>query len=187
MLGLIRQHGLTEAAEQVDMLLQAEMVARKKAEDALVRSERLAFVGRVVAVLAHEINNPLDAVMNILFIAQTTAGLPESVRPCDGDCRWRIQANHPYHSADPRLLPRISCSHDFPAQQSVQFSDRVAPGEIEDEASDHRKTVRHHSAANCLSGRTTAGAMKSCSKQFGCPSRRWQGHITGYLLLRRRI
>ena len=80
MVGLVRQHGLTEAAELLNVLLQAEIVARKKAEDALVRSEKLASVGRMAAVLAHEINNPLDAVMNILFIAQSTVGLPESVR-----------------------------------------------------------------------------------------------------------
>ncbi len=80
MLGLVRQHGLTEAAELLNLLLQDEIVARKKAEDALVRSEKLASVGRMAAVLAHEINNPLEAVMNILFIAQTTAGVPDSVR-----------------------------------------------------------------------------------------------------------
>lgn len=43
-LGLVRQHGLTEAAELLNELLQAEIVARKKAEDALVRSEKLASV-----------------------------------------------------------------------------------------------------------------------------------------------
>lgn len=80
MLSLVGQHGLTEAAELSNVLLQAEIVVRKKAEDALVRSEKLASVGRRASVLAHEMNNPLEAVMNILFIAQSTVGLPESVR-----------------------------------------------------------------------------------------------------------
>lgn len=80
MLGLVRQHELTEAAELLNAQLQAEIIARKKAEEALVRSEKLASVGRMAAVLAHEINNPLEAVGNILFLAQSTEGLPGSVR-----------------------------------------------------------------------------------------------------------
>jgi len=80
MLALVRQHELTEEAEQLNAKLQAESVARKKAEEALVNAEKLASVGRMAAVLAHEINNPLEAVTNILFLAQTTDGLPEVAR-----------------------------------------------------------------------------------------------------------
>ncbi len=79
-LGLVRQHELTEAAELLNAQLQAEIIARKKAEEALVQSEKLASVGRMAAVLAHEINNPLEAVGNVLFLAQSTDGLPGSVR-----------------------------------------------------------------------------------------------------------
>jgi signal transduction histidine kinase len=73
MLSLIRQHELNEQ-------LQAEIVARKKAEEALINSEKLASVGRMAAVLAHEINNPLESVTNLLFIAQTSPGVPEPAR-----------------------------------------------------------------------------------------------------------
>jgi len=45
-----------------------------------VRSEKLASVGRMAAVLAHEINNPLEAVGNVLFLAQSTEGLPDPAR-----------------------------------------------------------------------------------------------------------
>jgi len=80
MMGLVRQHELTEIAELLNEQLQAEIIARKKAEDALIHSEKLASVGRMAAVLAHEINNPLEAVTNVLFLAQTTEGLPEAAR-----------------------------------------------------------------------------------------------------------
>lgn len=80
MLGLVRQHELTDVAELLNAQLQAEIIARQKAEEALVQSEKLASVGRMAAVLAHEINNPLEAVGNILFLAQSTEGLPDSVR-----------------------------------------------------------------------------------------------------------
>ena len=80
LLGLVRQHELTEAAELLNAQLQAEILARKKAEDALISSEKLASVGRMAAVLAHEINNPLAAVTNILYLAQIAEGTPDSVR-----------------------------------------------------------------------------------------------------------
>ncbi len=80
MLGLVRQHELTEAAELLNVQLQAEIAARKKVEEALVSSEKLASVGRMAAVLAHEINNPLEAVTNILYLALSAGGVPETVR-----------------------------------------------------------------------------------------------------------
>jgi PAS domain S-box-containing protein len=44
---------------------------RRRAEQALLSSEKLATVGRMAASIAHEINNPLAAVMNSLYLAQT--------------------------------------------------------------------------------------------------------------------
>ena len=44
---------------------------RRQAEEALLRSEKLASVGRMAATIAHEINNPLEALANLLFIAKS--------------------------------------------------------------------------------------------------------------------
>jgi len=76
----VRQHELTEAAETLNATLQIEMRERKNAQNALLRSEMLASAGRLAASIAHEINNPLDAVMNILYLARSTDGLPNSAR-----------------------------------------------------------------------------------------------------------
>jgi PAS domain S-box-containing protein len=43
----------------------------KLAEQALLRSEKLASAGRMAASVAHEINNPLEAVTNLLYLART--------------------------------------------------------------------------------------------------------------------
>jgi len=79
LLGSVRQHELTEAADLLNVQLQAAIILAQKAEAALVGSEKLASAGRMAAVLAHEINNPLAAVMNLLFLAQTTADTPTTV------------------------------------------------------------------------------------------------------------
>jgi PAS domain S-box-containing protein len=50
----------------------------RKAEQALRRSEQLAAAGRLAASIAHEINNPLEAVTNLLFLAKSDAGLSSS-------------------------------------------------------------------------------------------------------------
>jgi two-component system CheB/CheR fusion protein len=41
---------------------------RKKTEAALIQSEKLAIASRLAASVAHEINNPLEAITNLLFL-----------------------------------------------------------------------------------------------------------------------
>jgi two-component system NtrC family sensor kinase len=74
----VRQHEAIEAAETLNAKLELEMQQRKDAETALLRSEKLASMGRMAASIAHEINNPLSAVMNLLFLARNTPDLPQS-------------------------------------------------------------------------------------------------------------
>ncbi|HKD86844.1 MAG TPA: PAS domain S-box protein [Terriglobales bacterium] len=46
-------------------------------EEALRRSERLAATGRLVATIAHEINNPLDALSNLMHLLRKNSSLNE--------------------------------------------------------------------------------------------------------------
>jgi PAS domain S-box-containing protein len=57
-----------------------DITERKRAEEALLRSEKLATVGRMAATIAHEINNPLAAVTNLLFLMGASENLTEPAR-----------------------------------------------------------------------------------------------------------
>ena len=48
-----------------------DVTEKRRAQQALLRSEKLASVGRMAATIAHEINNPLAAVTNSLFLARS--------------------------------------------------------------------------------------------------------------------
>ena len=50
----------------------ANVTSRRHAEEAMLRAEKLAVAGRLAASVAHEINNPLEAVSNLLFLITLT-------------------------------------------------------------------------------------------------------------------
>jgi|GEM_PF-587616 PAS domain S-box-containing protein len=45
-----------------------DVTARRLADEAMQRSEKLALTGRMAATIAHEINNPLSAVTNLIYL-----------------------------------------------------------------------------------------------------------------------
>lgn len=57
-----------EGALNGRILVVAEITDRKLAEETLRVTEKLAATGRLAHSIAHEINNPLSAVMNVLFL-----------------------------------------------------------------------------------------------------------------------
>jgi PAS domain S-box-containing protein len=65
-----------------------DVTERKAAERALLRSEKLAATGRMAATIAHEVNNPLSAVMNAVYIAETDPSISE-----EGKSALQIAAN----------------------------------------------------------------------------------------------
>ena len=58
------------------LLIGTDNTARKQAEAALLRSEMLASAGRMAASIAHEINNPLEAISNTLYLVRTVPNVP---------------------------------------------------------------------------------------------------------------
>ncbi len=56
-----------------------DITHRKMQEETLRTSEKLAATGRLAATIAHEINNPLEAVTNLIYLAKTDPATPSSV------------------------------------------------------------------------------------------------------------
>src|SRR5437588_1825105 len=52
----------------------------KMAEQALRNSEKLAVAGRMAATVAHEINNPIESVSNILYLLENSKAVDETSR-----------------------------------------------------------------------------------------------------------
>jgi PAS domain S-box-containing protein len=56
-----------------------DVTDEKRAQEVLRKAEKLAAAGRLAATVAHEINNPLEAVCNLIYIVKNHLSLPEDV------------------------------------------------------------------------------------------------------------
>lgn len=90
-----------------------DITDRKLSEEALLRTEKLAAVGRLASTISHEINNPLEAVTNLLYITR------HSPKLCDADREHLDQAD--------RELARVS---NIVAQNLRFHRDLKAPADV---------------------------------------------------------
>jgi signal transduction histidine kinase len=60
--------------------LQSSLQQERLTHDQLVQSERLAVIGRLLASVSHELNNPLQAIQNALFLVKDEEELSEQGR-----------------------------------------------------------------------------------------------------------
>ena len=73
------KHFRDEAGTVIEIIgLVADVTERRRTELALYKSEQLAVVGRLASTIAHEINNPLEAVTNLLYLASTAESFEEA-------------------------------------------------------------------------------------------------------------
>lgn len=60
-------------SERQTVAFLADLTDQKRGQDVLRRTEKLAAAGRLAASIAHEINNPLEAVINCLYLISQTS------------------------------------------------------------------------------------------------------------------
>ena len=89
-----------------------DITEQKRAAAALIQTEKLAAVGRLAASIAHEINNPLEAVTNLLYLARGSSDTTEL---------------HDYLDTAERELSRVSVI----SSQTLRFHKQsTAPREV---------------------------------------------------------
>ena len=59
-----------------------DITTQLRAEDALRAAERMAAMGRVAGIIAHEINNPLAAITNLFYLLRNHPSLDDEARRC---------------------------------------------------------------------------------------------------------
>lgn len=62
------------------VLVFRDVTAQRRTQAALLSSEKLAVAGRLAASIAHEIHNPLDAVVNIIYLLRQGASPEETAQ-----------------------------------------------------------------------------------------------------------
>jgi PAS domain S-box-containing protein len=67
-----------------------DISAKKRSEASLIQAEKIAAAGRMAATIAHEVNNPLEAVTNLIYLAKSNAEDPEEVRTFLGAAEGEI-------------------------------------------------------------------------------------------------
>ena len=59
-------------------LIVQDISERKRSEESLRKTEKLAATGRLAASIAHEVNNPLEAITNLLYLLRNFCDLDEA-------------------------------------------------------------------------------------------------------------
>ena len=68
-----------------------DLTDRRQREAALRMTEKLALTGRMTSVIAHEINNPLEAIINLLYLLEGRVKEDEVAREYIGSAESELQ------------------------------------------------------------------------------------------------
>lgn len=131
--------------------VQIDITDQKLAEAALLQNEKLAAVGRLASSIAHEINNPLEAVTNLLYLAGSSDAMTD-VRSYLSQAERELRrvsliANQTLRFHKQSTSPReVSCTDLFGDVLAI-YQGRLLNSGIEIE-----KRKRAHRSVECFDG-----------------------------------
>jgi PAS domain S-box-containing protein len=89
------------------VLVFRDATKERKAQEIVRKTEKLAAAARLAASVAHELNNPLEAVTNLIYLAKPRAGDASNYRGPSDSGGGGTETCVPYHTADAWLLSRV--------------------------------------------------------------------------------
>ncbi|MGH9508737.1 MAG: sensor histidine kinase [Terriglobales bacterium] len=90
----LKQHFLDRELFKLLRASEESLERQKALQDELIRSEKLASMGRLVAGAAHEINNPLTAILGYADMLEADPAIPEPQRTLAGKVRQQARRTH---------------------------------------------------------------------------------------------
>jgi PAS domain S-box-containing protein len=133
------------------IVLGVDVTESKRAEQALMQTEKLAAVGRLASSIAHEINNPLESVTNLLYLAHETSWNPETrdyLEIADRELRRvSVIANQTLRFHKQSSRPQLITSDDLIESAISIYQGRLLNSNVEVE-----KRIRTTSHVLCFEG-----------------------------------
>ena len=121
------------------------------AERALIESEKLAVVGRLASSIAHEINNPLEAVTNLLYLAECNSA-PGEVRDYLQMAGVELRRVAAITSQTLRFHKQASSPQEVTTQELLLSVLSVYQGRLANSRVEVVERYRAHRAVRCFEG-----------------------------------
>lgn len=90
----LKQHILDRELLRLLRASEDSLERQRALQDELIRSEKLASMGRLVAGAAHEINNPLTAILGYADLLESDPAIPDPQRSLAGKVRQQARRTH---------------------------------------------------------------------------------------------
>jgi PAS domain S-box-containing protein len=157
-----------------------DITAQRKLETALHMSERLASVGRLAATVAHEINNPLEAVINYIYIAKEHSEASKEIKhylnSADKELRrvahitqqtlgFYRDNSHPMSLVIADVLQDVLTVYERKCQyKTLRVEQRIEPGLTLNTVQGELKQILSNLIANAIDASKKNGKIVICAR-----------------------
>ena len=128
-----------------------ERTHQVRAEQALIQSEKLAVVGRLASSIAHELNNPLEAVTNLVYLAEGTPE-PEQVREYLQLAGVELRRAAAITSQTLRFHKQASSPQEVTSEELLKSVLSIFQGRLANTKIEVVERYRAHSPVRCFEG-----------------------------------
>jgi PAS domain S-box-containing protein len=128
-----------------------DLTRLKKSEEVLRTAEKLSAVGRLAASIAHEINNPLASVTNLLYLARTSDDLAE-VQGFLDTAERELRRVSVISNQTLRFYRQTTSSQDIRCEDLMDGVLSIHQGRLVNSGIEVLKRMRAHHLLHCFEG-----------------------------------